>query len=151
MMPHLPRRGASFKYHYSLHVSEVKLREGVQVPPDSAFSIAWKRGEKLATTTPHNATGSSIMCNQTLSLVCTMYRAAAKTVGSPAFQGKESSVTLLQGRAGKALSSFKQLGKVQLDLAPFASIEEMSSDLKLVLLHDKIPVADVTLVVSSRW
>ncbi|KAL1504013.1 hypothetical protein AB1Y20_010428 [Prymnesium parvum] len=150
MTSHFTRRGPTFKYHFSIHVSAVTLRDGVQTPPDAAFSVAWKRGEKLATTSPLAASTLLIACEQTLSLVCTMYKAPPQG-GAGVFASKDSSLTLLQGRAGRPLSTFKQLGKVQLDLAPYASIEETRSERKLVLLHDGVPVADVALVISSRW
>ena len=141
-------RGPGFKYHFQICISEVLLREGLVVPPNSHFSIAWKRGDKIATTKPTAGVGLRVVCEQTMSLVCTMYKSVHPDGG---YAPKDASLTLLYGRQGRPPSAGKSLGKVQLDLAPFATIDEHRHDLRLTILHDGVPVGDITCTIFSRW
>lgn len=142
-------RGDTFKYHFNLRITELVLREGLAIPSGSVFRIAWKRGDKLATTTPTAATAEiRVPCLQTLSIVCTMYRGG---LGGASYMPKDSSLTLLQGKPGKPPGACKALGKVALDLAPYAKHEDHQANLTLPLMHDGIPVGDLVCVVSSRW
>ena len=71
-----------------------------------------------------------IAFDETLSLVCTMYRDAAQGV----YAAKEASFSLLM--TGPRSSSTRQLARATLDLSAYAKVEAVSEDMKLVLLHD---------------
>lgn len=170
------RPGASsFKYHFSVAIQGVDLREGMQVPsevrhasPPSAvhmfalcsrpvrtlgaaastsprrlsqacpirrvsqakFRVQWKRGDKVASTRDLEKAADTIAFDETLSLVCTMYRDAAQGV----YAAKEASFSLLM--TGPRSSSTRQLARATLDLSAYAKVEPVSEDMKLVLLHD---------------
>jgi len=137
--------GAKFKYHYSVLVDEVVLRAGVVAPPDASFRIAWKRGDKLATTRARAAEGGRIKFDETLALVCTMYR---DTTGG-GFDAKEATFTLLQQQGHKGET--RKMARVSLDLSSYASVDPVVKDCGLVLLHDGVPVGDAKLTISCRW
>ena len=135
----------SFKYHFSVHVQEVTLHDGVTLPAAATFSVAWKRGEKLAATRSLPVAGSVLQFDETLSLVCTMHRGK-----SQGYDAKEATFSLLQ-HDGHSRSSTRKLGKATINLSRYASIEAVSEVTQYVLLHDGVPVGDIQLTVSSRW
>lgn len=69
--------------------------------------------------------------DESLSLVCTMYRDPA--LGAYAEKEASFGLHMTGPRAG---SSTRQLARATLDLSKFAGIEAISEELKLVLLHD---------------
>ena len=78
--------------------------------------------------------------DESLSLVCTMYRDPA--VGAYAEKEAAFALHMTGPRAGSAT---RQLARATLDLSKWAGIEAISEELKLVLLHDGVPVGDVRL------
>ena len=149
---HLPGRRGAFKYHFSVHVDRVVLREGVSNPPGHHFRILWTKGNKVAMTkeaaASDNTTGS-VAIDDTVSLVCTMYRDANSQGGT--FASKEASFTLLHCRDGKAVRNAKSLGLAKVNLAVHAGLDTTIADLSLTLRHDGVPVGDCHLQISSRW
>ncbi len=136
-----------FKYHFTLRVKSVTLRDGVcSAAPDKApFRLAWKRGDKLASTASVTRQGPLLAFDESIALVCTMYRDG----DSPAFTPKSASLTLLhESQRGR---SRRKIAAVDLDLAPYAGVEATSVDVTFVLAHDGIPAADVALTITSRW
>ena len=81
--------------------------------------------------------------DESLSLVCTMYRDPA--VGAYAEKEAAFALHMTGPRAGSAT---RQLARATLDLSKWAGIEAISEELKLVLLHDGVPVGDVRLTPS---
>ena len=147
------RRRSSFKYHFSARVDRVTLREGVASPPGFHYVLVWRKGGKVAMTRPAAADERGMASfDESLSLVCTMYR---ETTGAPRgahFAPKQASFTLLHCRDGKPVtSSAKALGRSTLNLAQHAGLEAVSEELALVLLHDGVPVGDLHLTLASRW
>ena len=151
-MPRFPGlgrgRGSSFKYHFSVEVASVTLRYGVSVPGGASFRVVWKRGDKVASTRELAPEGAALPFDETLALVCTMYR---DTGGGAAFAAKDASFTLLQGRSDKPGTVVRQLAKATVDLSRYAAVEPTREEVRLVLLHDGVPVADMVVVVASRW
>ena len=151
-MPRFPGlgrgRGSSFKYHFSVEVASVTLRDGVSVPGGASFRVVWKRGDKVASTRELAPEGAALPFDETLALVCTMYR---DTGGGAAFAAKDASFTLLQGRSDKPGTVVRQLAKATVDLSRYAAVEPTREEVRLVLLHDGVPVADMVVVVASRW
>ena len=141
---HRPGTG-SFKYHFNVHVHDVVLREGMVVPEGAKFRLVWKRGDKVASSR-EIAQASPMVFDESLSLVCTMYRDPA--VGAYAEKEAAFALHMTGPRAGSAT---RQLARATLDLSKWAGIEAISEELKLVLLHDGVPVGDVRLTLSSRW
>ena len=150
-MPRFPGlgrgRGSSFKYHFSVEVASVTLRDGVSVPGGASFRVVWKRGDKVASTRELAPEGAALPFDETLALVCTMYR---DTGGGAAFAAKDASFTLLQGRSDKPGTVVRQLAKATVDLSRYAAVEPTREEVRLVLLHDGVPVADMVVVVASR-
>lgn len=143
------RRKGAFKYHFSVRVHGVKLRDGPAAPAGMHFNVLWKRGDKVASTREKVAgEAGALAFDETISLVCTMYRDPTR---GGQFAPKEATFSLLHGRDGKPLSASKQLGRAKVDLSRFASLEATSEELELILLHDGAPIADMALTVSSRW
>ena len=97
-MPRFPGlgrgRGSSFKYHFSVEVASVTLRDGVSVPGGASFRVVWKRGDKVASTRELAPEGAALPFDETLALVCTMYRDPA--VG--AYAEKEATNAVNVGR-----------------------------------------------------
>ena len=135
---HRPGTG-SFKYHFNVHVHDVVLREGMVVPEGAKFRLVWKRGDKVASSR-EIAQASPMVFDESLSLVCTMYRDPA--VGAYAEKEAAFALHMTGPRAGSAT---RQLARATLDLSKWAGIEAISEELKLVLLHDGVPVGDVRL------
>lgn len=151
------RRQGAFKYQFNVHVHDVTLRDGVAA--DAWFHLMMKKGDRVATTQKAeaaagpsvpspNLTGVKVPFDEILTLVCTMYRDSTR---GAKFAHKEATFTLLHGRAGKATSSARPLGRARIDLADHAGLDTTNAELSLVLLHDAVPVGDLRLTVSSRW
>ena len=138
---HRPGTG-SFKYHFNVHVHDVVLREGMLVPEGAKFRLVWKRGDKVASSR-ELAQASPMMFDESLSLVCTMYRDPA--LGAYAEKEAAFALHMTGPRAG---STTRQLARATLDLSKWAGIEAISEELKLVLLHDGVPVGDVRLTLT---
>ena len=64
------------------------LRDGVSVPGGASFRVVWKRGDKVASTRELAPEGAALPFDETLALVCTMYR---DTGGGAAFAAKDAS------------------------------------------------------------
>ena len=54
------------------------------------------------------------------------------------------------GRDGKPASAARTLGRASVDLCKYAGVGETCEQLRLVLLHDGVPVGDLELSISSR-
>ena len=144
------RRGAGFKYHFCFHVQSVVLREGVSVPPDATLRVVWKRGDKAASTRELPPGSGRLEYDEGMSMVCTMYRETAAATG--AYATKEATFSLMQSRSAAGHKGHQRpLARLTLDLAPYARVDSVSEDLKLVLLHDSVPVGDMLVKLSSRW
>ena len=94
------------------------------------FRLVWKRGDKVASSRELGK-AEPMVFDESLSLVCTMYRDPA--LGSYAEKEASFALHMTGPRAG---SSTRQLARATLDLSKFAGIEAISEELKLVLLHD---------------
>ena len=90
----------------------------------------WKRGDKVASSRELEK-ADPIVFDETLSLVCTMYRDPSQGT----YAEKEASFGLHMSGA-RSNSSTRQLARATVDLSKFAGIESISEELKLVLLHD---------------
>ena len=144
------RKGGTFKYHFSVNVRSVRLRDGIALLPDVRYRVLWKKGDRAASTREVAASSVGVASyDEELSLVCTMYRDPDR--GAAQYLPKEATFTLLCGREGKKAGSFRALGRVKVDLARHARLEATSEELTLVLLHDGVPVGDLVLTLSSRW
>ena len=95
---HRPGTG-SFKYHFNVHVHDVVLREGMVVPEGAKFRLVWKRGDKVASSR-EIAQASPMVFDESLSLVCTMYRDPA--VGAYAEKEAAFALHMTGPRAGSA-------------------------------------------------
>jgi hypothetical protein len=127
------------------------LRDGVANPPGYHYVVMWKKGGKVAMSREATAdTDGRATFDDSLSLMCTMYREAAQSAGGH-FAPKEASFTLLHCRDGKPVASAKPLGRSKLDLSRHAGHEPLSEALTLVLLHDGVPVGELRLTLASRW
>ncbi|KOO24826.1 hypothetical protein Ctob_005536 [Chrysochromulina tobinii] len=143
-------KGGKFKYHFSVQVRSVSLRDGIALLPDVRYRVLWKKGDRAASTRDFAASSVGVASyDEELSLVCTMYRDPDR--GAAQYLPKEATFTLLCGREGKKTGSFRPLGRAKVDLARHASLEAVSEELMLVLLHDGVPVGDLVLTLSSRW
>eukprot|EP00900_Chrysochromulina_parva_P004890 jgi/Chrpa1/14401/Chrysochromulina_OHIO_Genome00021704-RA len=143
-------KGGKFKYHFSVQVRSVSLRDGIALLPDVRYRVLWKKGDRAASTREVAASSVGVASyDEELSLVCTMYRDPDR--GAAQYLPKEATFTLLCGREGKKTGSFRPLGRAKVDLARHASLEAVSEELMLVLLHDGVPVGDLVLTLSSRW
>ena len=143
-------KGGKFKYHFSVQVRSVSLRDGIALLPDVRYRVLWKKGDRAASTREVAASSVGVASyDEELSLVCTMYRDPDR--GAAQYLPKEATFTLLCGREGKKTGSFRPLGRAKVDLARHASLEAMTEELMLVLLHDGVPVGDLVLTLSSRW
>lgn len=143
-------KGGAFKYHYSVQVDSVTLRDGIALSSDVRYRLLWKKGDRAASTREIAANGvGTVEYDESLSLVCTMYRDSTRAGAQ--FLPKEASFTLLCGREGKPTGSYRPLGRAKVDLARHAGLETTSEALRLVLLHDGVPVGDLHLTLASRW
>jgi hypothetical protein len=150
IMKRFLHKGGKFKYHFSVQVRSVSLRDGIALLPDVRYRVLWKKGDRAASTREVAASSVGVASyDEELSLVCTMYRDPDR--GAAQYLPKEATFTLLCGREGKKTGSFRPLGRAKVDLARHASLEAVSEELMLVLLHDGVPVGDLVLTLSSRW
>ena len=100
------RKGGRFKYHYGVQLESVTLRDGV-ASADTLYRVMWKKGDRVASSRDATPDGPRIEYKESLSLVCTMYRDAAR---GARFASKEATFTLLNHREGKPPSSARPLG-----------------------------------------
>jgi hypothetical protein len=42
-------KGGKFKYHFSVQVRSVSLRDGIALLPDVRYRVLWKKGDRAAT------------------------------------------------------------------------------------------------------
>ena len=88
--------------------------------------------------------------NEDISLVCTMYREAAKRIDP--FQPKECSFNLLQNRDGKPPTPAKALARAKLNLAEYAGLDT-GDIIRSLVLYDRggVPIGQLHLKISSQW
>ena len=99
------RRGGSLKYHYTVKIDCVTMRDDMVCPPGFQFAVAWRSGGKVAVTHVCTAQEAGVaVFDAELAMVCSIYRDAASGPRGSHFVPKEASFTLLQCREGKALS-----------------------------------------------
>jgi len=86
--------------------------------------------------------------DETMSLVCTLYRDKAQTGH---FSAKEASFSLQQVRSAERFPQKSLMAKASIDLARYCSVETVTEEVRQTLLHDGVPVGDIMLTISTRW
>lgn len=102
------------KYNYK--VTFVKC---TGLPVDSLINVNWKRGRKKENhgeTKKKKAVGGEVEWNETISMVCTLFRKSKKSQG---FEEKEIILTLEEYIIAK--SKTMPIGSERIDLSEFAS------------------------------
>lgn len=102
------------KYNYK--VTFVKC---TGLPPDSLINVSWKRGRKKENhgeTMKKKAIGGEVEWNETIAMVCTLFRKSKK---SPGYEEKEIILTLEEYVIAK--SKLVPIGSERIDLSEFAA------------------------------